>query len=208
MTFQNRVDPWGRLHAVSVRGEYMGNRGILHNEQQQIVTQWRHKSWVTCEREFKDRQRKVFSPGSYTELFFLDEATAFSAGHRPCAECRRARYNEFKALWCSANLETNSPKSVPISKIDELLHSERVNNDGKITFQMEFGAVPEGAFIDMNGTAFLLWQGHLHQWSYQGYSQSDLILSPSAVVTVLTPASIVRLFSKGFKPLVHESAGS
>src|SRR5262245_6877749 len=92
---QNRVDPFGRLHAVEARGTWMGNRGVLHNERGQVVAQWRLKRWITCTLSFKNRWRPVFTPRRYSELFFLDEATAFSAGHRPCAECRRERYNEF-----------------------------------------------------------------------------------------------------------------
>jgi hypothetical protein len=209
MTLQNRVDPWGTLISVPTCGAWLGNRGILHNEQKQIVAPWRHKSWVTCKLEFQGRKREIFSAGHYSELFFLDEATALSAGHRPCAECRRERYNEFKALWCAANLGAISLSAVPISQIDKQLHSERaVRCGGKVTFQSELKAVPAGAFIAINGVAFLHWLGRLHQWSPCGYSQPHLSLSPSAVVTVLTPASIVRLLQHGFEPQVHESARS
>lgn len=209
MNKQNRVDPWGKLNSVSARGKWLGNRGILHNEQQQVVAPWRHQSWVTCELDFQGRKREIFSPGNYSELFFLDEATALSAGHRPCAECRRERFNEFKARWCAANIEVTLPSSVPISQIDKQLHLERaVRGGGKVTFQSEFKAVPAGAFIEINGVAFLLWLGRLHQWSPHGYSQTSVVLSPSELVTVLTPASIVRLFQHGFEPQVHESAHS
>lgn len=207
MALQNRVDPWGKLNSVSARGAWLGNRGILHNEQKNIVVPWRHKSWVTCKLEFQGRKREVFSVGNYSELFFLDEATAFSAGHRPCGECRRDRYKEFKALWCLANLGVTSPAAVPISQIDKQLHLERaVRGGGKVTFQAELKVVPEGAFIELNGVAFMLWLGQLHQWTPHGYIQPDLTMSPSSVVTVLTPASIVRLLMHGFKPQVHESA--
>ena len=71
MSLQNRVDPWGNLHAVNARGSWMGNRGILHNADKQIITQWRHKQWVTCALSFKGRQREIFAPNSYSELFSL-----------------------------------------------------------------------------------------------------------------------------------------
>jgi hypothetical protein len=209
MTLQNRVDPWGKLNAVSARGAWLGNRGIIHNENKEIVAQWRHKAWVTCKLEFKGAKRTLFGQGSYTELFFLDEATALSAGHRPCAECRRDRYNEFKSLWCLANLEDASTTSVPIANIDKQLHSERALRGGeKVTFQTEFGTLPDGVFVDIKGISFLLWQGILLEWSPHGYSKSDLAINSTDVVTVLTPASIVKLFSKGFKPQVHETAVS
>jgi hypothetical protein len=85
MPFQNRVDPYGELHAVPTRGAWLGNRGILHDDAQRIVVPWRLKRWLICTLHFKDRHRAVFTPHRYSELFFLDEATAFAAGHRPCA---------------------------------------------------------------------------------------------------------------------------
>ena len=97
--FQNRVDPWGAFHAVSNRGTLMGNRGILHNAEQVIVSRWKSKRWLTCALHFKVIRRQVFSPGNYSELFFLDEATAFAAGHRPCNDCRRDRLKDFREAW-------------------------------------------------------------------------------------------------------------
>lgn len=209
MPLQNRVDPWGSLQSVPARGAWLGNRGILHDENKQVVAPWRHKSWVTCKLEFQGRKREIFSPGKYSELFFLDEATALSAGHRPCAECRRERYNEFKAIWCAANLENGSSTDIPVAQIDKQLHMERaVRGGGKVTYRTDFGAVPAGAFIEIGGVAFLLWQGCLHQWSVHGYSLSNLAPSQLDVVTILTPASIVRVLQHGFRPQVHDSASS
>jgi hypothetical protein len=96
MPLQNRVDPYGRLQAVGTRGAWMGNRGVLHDEAKKIVSAWRSKRWITCALEFRGRRREVFAPHRYSELFFLDEATSLAAGHRPCAECRRNRYKEFR----------------------------------------------------------------------------------------------------------------
>ena len=103
MPLQNRVDPYGKLHAIAARGAWMGNRGILHDDEKRIVAPWRLKRWITCALTFRGRKRQVFAPHRYSELFFLDEATSFAAGHRPCAECRRERYNEFRAAWFEAN---------------------------------------------------------------------------------------------------------
>ncbi len=100
MPLQNRVDPHGQLHAVSARGTFMGNRGRLHNAEQQIVSPWKIKPWITCALSFKGYQRgRMMMQNSYTELFFLDEPTAYAAGHRPCAECRRPAYKLFKEAW-------------------------------------------------------------------------------------------------------------
>lgn len=207
MTKQNRVDPWGRLNAVAAKGSWLGNRGILHNDRQEIVAPWRHKSWVTCRLDFRGVKREIFSPGSYSELFFLDEATALAAGHRPCAECRRQRYNEFKELWCTANLDGAQASKVPIAAIDERLHAERAASGGqKVTFQTELQAIPPGTMIELDGAAYLYWARRLHQWSPEGYSPSRIMTTPTMRVTVLTPASIVKVLRLGFVPQVHPSA--
>ena len=203
MPLQNRVDPWGNLIAVEARGAWMGNRGILHDAQQQIIAPWKHKAWVTCQLEFQGRRRTIFSPNNYSELFFLDEATAFSAGHRPCAECRRARYKAFKEAWCAAN---GVELSTPIAQIDKQLHAERAaRGGGKITFTLDFERVPDGAFIDGNGHALLKWRTVLKRWSPTGYENAHATFDPQESVTVLTPQSIVRLYAAGFSPQVHAS---
>ena len=99
MPLQNRVTPFGELIATPARGTLMGNRGCLHDAQQRIRRTFAVKRWIICVLEFKGRHRQVMAPGQYTELFFLDEATALAAGHRPCAECQRARYDLFRAHW-------------------------------------------------------------------------------------------------------------
>lgn len=209
MPLQNRVDPWGRLNAVPERGAWMGNRGILHGEDRRVLAPWRHQAWVTCRLEFKGRHREVFSPHRYSELFFLDEATAFAAGHRPCAECRRERYEEFKGLWCEANLGVSDPRVVPVARIDRRLHAERASRGGgKVTFRARFGELPDGAFIEHGGGAWLLWGGALCRWSPAGYSRPGLELAGADVVTVLTPASVVKVFERGLRPRVHASAFS
>src|SRR6202451_2054834 len=96
---QNRVTPFGDLVATPERGTFMGNRGVLHDAEGRIKRVWQLKRWIVCVLEFRGRKRQVMTPGRYTELFFLDEATALAAGHRPCAECRRQRFNAFRDAW-------------------------------------------------------------------------------------------------------------
>lgn len=207
MTLQNRVDPWGCLHAVHARGSMLGNRGRLHNEDRQIVTQWQRPAWVTCELEFNGHRRDVFGANTYSELFFLDEATALSAGHRPCATCRRARYDEFKSKWLVANNTRMSPASSSIIEIDKILHAERVDRSGaKITFDAALSTLPLGAFAEINGEALLVWSRGLTRWSFSGYSTVQVPIDPSTRVRVLTPDSIVRTLVAGFRPTVHPSA--
>jgi hypothetical protein len=130
MPLPNRVDPWGNILAVSARGTFLGNRGILHNDKNRIIKPYQHQSWVTCSLKFKNRKRKFMSPGAYTELFFLDEATAFAAGHRPCGECRRDRYNDFKDYWVKANIE-NQASDIKVSVINKTMHKERIKKKKK-----------------------------------------------------------------------------
>lgn len=206
MPLQNRVDPWGRLHAVEPRGTLLGNRGILHNAQKEIIATSARKGWVTCLLEFEGRQRQVFSTGSYSELFFLDEATAFSAGHRPCAECRRERYNEFKSAWVKANSGLVRSQNPPITEIDKVMHADRaVRGGGKVTFDAPLADLPQGTFIDCGGEALLLWGRGLLRWSFEGYSGHQAAL-PGNLVCVLTPRSVVQTFRSGFVPTVHASA--
>ncbi len=173
MPTQNKVDPWGNIHAVKSRGMFLGNRGVLHNENQDIVATHRIKGWVTCLLEFKDRKREIMTPNRYTELFFLDEATAFSAGHRPCAECRRTRYNEFKEKWLEAN-DKNLPGKRPIApNIDTIIHDERIHNRQKVTYTSTINTLPDGTIVDINSKAFLIWGNELFEWSFRVYKESN-----------------------------------
>ena len=207
MTLQNRVDPWGHLHAVSARGSMLGNRGRLHNEHRQIVSQWQRPAWVTCELQFNGRHRDVFGANTYSELFFLDEATALSAGHRPCATCRRVRYDEFKSRWLLANNTRLSMPNLSVMEIDKVLHAERADVDGtKTTFEAPLSSLPLGVLVEINGEALLAWRQGLTRWSFSGYSATKVRPAPSTLVRVLTPNSVVRTLAVGFCPAVHPSA--
>lgn len=208
MPLQNRVTPTGRLEAVPARGAWTGNRGIIHNDRREVVAQWRSKAWITCVLNFQGRRRKVFSPGHWTELFFLDEATAFAAGHRPCAYCRRPRYREFIDAWGRANPSLFDTPRPLATRIDACLHDERVApGREKRTSRERFGALPPGTFIVVDDTPFLLWDGRLLPWSHDGYGQPLRKPGDGEDVAVLTPPSIVAMFRAGFEPQVHESAG-
>src|SRR5262249_48279462 len=122
---QNRVNPFGDLIAVPDRGTFMGNRGILHDTWGRIRRPWTVKRWLVCVLEFRGRKRTVMTPNRYTELFFLDEATALAAGHRPCAECRHARYIAFRDAWAKGRGRSRSPRP-SADDMDNVLHAERV----------------------------------------------------------------------------------
>jgi hypothetical protein len=197
---QNRVDPRGDLIKTTARGTWMGNRGVIHDEHQQIVRPFKLKAWLICLLQFKDRRRAVMTPDRYTELFFLDEATAFSGGHRPCAECRRKAFNRFKTFWIEANPEYGFNERTPIWKIDEILHKERINRSGvKITHSEDAKSLPNGTFILHGNRPFLYADGLFFRWTPEGYDDG-IILTTTGKVDVLTPKSVVNTFRAGYKP--------
>jgi hypothetical protein len=208
MPLQNRVTPSGELVAVPARGLLMGNRGILHDEHRRIVRPWQVRRWIACVTEFRGRHRQVMRPHSYTELFFLDEATAFAAGHRPCAECRHADYQRFRAAWAAWS---GAPASA--DAMDDVLHADRLEGHGahqrQRTYRVdpeELAALPDGTFISLDGAAWLLWRGHRLAWSAAGYTARRALPTLAGDVTVLTPRAVVAVLRAGYRPMVHPSA--
>jgi hypothetical protein len=203
---QNRVDPRGALHTVAERGMLMGNRGILHGANKKIVKQWQHKSWVACDLNFPGPKRKLFSAGNYSELFFLDEVTSLSAGHRPCGFCQRPRYQLFKDAWFKSNSFSEDSALNTIGVLDKALHAERaVRGGGKVTYSANLADLPVGAMFDSDGAIYLNWSSGYLPWSFAGYG-SPVTIAPSVSVNVLTPISVVRMFQNGFLPTVHVTA--
>lgn len=197
MPLQNRVTPWGEIVAVAGRGTIMGNRGVLHNDRRTIVRDWQVKRWIACVLDFKGVRRPVMSPRTWTELFFLDEATAFAAGHRPCAYCRNADYKRFRSLW-----EALFGNVLNVDAIDAELHAERTDGRKKRTWRANISTLPDGTFVAVDGIARILWRGHLAAWSDSGYTGS--IVAPAHLeADVLTPRSIVAIFRSGYVPAVH-----
>jgi hypothetical protein len=177
----------------------MGNRGLLHDAHGRIQRPYRLKAWLTCQLAFKGIYRKILSPGQYTELFFLDEVTAFAAGHRPCCECRREDFKRFKKFWLAGNPSYGFSESVAIGQIDEILHGERINSQGeKVRYQEDLSNLPEGCLIDLEGSPFLVTSKGLWQWTAFGYR--TLSEPPKRhMVSVLTPKSIVQSLRAGYK---------
>ena len=197
---QNRVDPFGNLIKTEARGSWTGTRGLLHNDEQEILRPFRLKAWLTCKLEFKGRKRKMMSPDRYTELFFLDEATAFAAGHRPCCECRRDDFNKFKSLWLKANPGYGFDKKVSIQKIDGIIHEERINKDrSKISFEESIHNIPDGSFVLFDNDPHVVFNKQLFLWSPFGYAKG-ITLPHAEKLIVLTPVSIVNTFRVGYLP--------
>lgn len=213
MPLQNRVTPEGDIVATPCRGLLMGNRGgALHLPHKTLGSRrWVTKQWIACVLEFKGRHREVMQPNRYTELFFLDEATALAAGHRPCFECRRKDADHFAELWARARRARARARA---PAMDEVLHAERMQEDrSKRTFRARLGDIPSGAFVrygEHEGGGkprpHLVLGQHLLAWSAAGYTA---LVSPSAIaeeVDVLTPPSIVAVLSAGYHPMLHPSA--
>lgn len=211
MPRQNRVTPWGTIIATPERGTLLGNRGCLHDDRQHIVREWQRKAWVTCLLEFKGRRRAVMSPGRYTELFFLDEATALAAGHRPCGTCRRDRFRQFIELWIDANPALFHSRRGRTTAIDDVLHAERVDEHGrKRIHSARTGDLPVGAMVAVPGEnrPLLVGEGSVFEWHPSGYRPGPARLPRGTPVAVLTPSSVVNVLRAGYRPLLHPSAGS
>ena len=171
----------------------MGNRGILHDDHQRVGRKFALKRWIVCLLEFKGRRRVVQQPGNYTELFFLDEATAFAAGHRPCFECRRPDAKQF--------LSRSGFRSCP--ELDAQLHFERL---GVREMVEDWDSLPDGAFVSLGDVAYLAWGGRLFRWSFDGYELADLD-SALGEFEVLTPPTTLGVLRSGYRVQVHRSAG-
>ena len=207
MPRQNRVTPFSTLIATPARGTLTGNRGCLHDEHGQIRRSYQGQRWIICLLEFKGRRRAIMQPGRYTELFFLDEATALAAGHRPCAECQRNRFNLFREFWAKGSPELTNAVRPAATVIDTVLHHERTAIDlEQRGLCQPIGDLPDGAFVTNDEqTAYLVLDQRLWQWKPDGYQRTatDTVDSP---MRVLTPASIVRALSAGYPVNIHPSA--
>ena len=180
----------------------MGNRGILHGDDQSLGTsRWKHHAWVTCVLSFKGVRRSLMSPGRYTELFFADEAVALAAGHRPCAECRRADFNRFQAAFSAGQGSVN--KKIPAPEMDKLLHKARVNSRSRaqITHRAEFASLPDGAFFKVLSSEppLLLRDGQIWMWGFEGYTLYNGAMTSE--VEVLTPKPTVDALRAGYRLL-------
>lgn len=200
MTLQNRVDPFGNIIKTLERGTFMGNRGLLHNNKKEICRSYKTNAWITCLLAFKGRRRVVMAPGKYTELFFMDEATSFAAGHRPCFECRRGEADVFKSHWLNGNAAYGLHAQTSIKEIDKVLHKERITkNKVKLTFEEPLVSLPNGTFVIWGNEPYLIKDGAMYAWSSAGYGKA-ISFPLLEKVAVLTPKSIVNAFKNGYIP--------
>ena len=201
MPLQNRVTPSGDIIATPHRGLFTGNRGIIHDPATKTLTRrWAGKAWLICLCEFRGRRRKVMGGRSWTELFFLDEATALAAGHRPCFFCRREDANRFRAAW----EQGNGGGDVLAAEIDTVLHRERFASSNRLhSLAKPLGELPDGAMVQAGGESYLIAQGRALLWTPAGYREPPNTIEAALL---LTPPSTLRALSSGYRPLLHPSA--
>ncbi len=203
MPLQNRVDPFALIHAVSDRGMFMGNRGgCFHIKDQRLTsTHWKTRQWITCVTQHKDWHREMMQPNLYTELFFLDEATALAAGHRPCYLCRHKDAVRFRAALVRSGTFGPSPRA---SEISDAITGEiqAVLNLKTARQPAETASLPDGAMFTTGAAAYLKWQGFAHKWDFSGYAApTDL---PAHAVR-LTPTATCAALAHGYRPAIHPS---
>jgi hypothetical protein len=203
MPLQNRVTPTGDIIATPHRGMFTGNRGIIHDPATRtlLARRWASQAWLTCVCDFQGRRRAVMSGRSWTELFFLDEATALAAGHRPCFFCRREDANRFRAAWDRGN----DLSQVRAHEIDAMLHRERLQAGKKRLHRLDrpLNELPEGAMVQRASECYLIRRGRPLLWSPAGYQQIDTELQRAVL---LTPPSTLRALAAGYRPVLHPSA--
>ena len=208
MPFQNRVTPLGELIADPARGLVYGNRGCLHDEHGRIRRRFSGKRWIACRLEFRGWHRgPLMQPDRFTELFFLDEATAFAAGHRPCALCRHEDYGRFVEIWRDLH-----PGQVGADAIDGQLHDERVDPStlGQRHHRASLGDLPDGAFVLRHEEPWIVLDKELLRWTPAGYV--DRVPRPTGQASVvITPPSLIAVLRSGWRslmPVFHRSAGA
>jgi hypothetical protein len=203
MPLQNRVTPSGEIVSTPQRGLFTGNRGIIHDPATKTLLnrRWSSRAWITCTCEFRGRRRDVMATRSWTELFFLDEATAFAAGHRPCFYCRRDDANAFRAAWEAGN----GRSGVRAPEMDAVLHRERLDGRNKRLHElpMPLHALPDGVMVQAGKDSYLIAHGRALLWTWDGYREVRDALSDAAL---LTPPSTLGAFVAGYRPVLHPSA--
>ncbi len=203
MPLQNRVTPRGEIVAVAARGLFTGNRGIIHDPETRTLQnkRWTNRAWIVCACDFRGRRRDVMGTRSWTELFFLDEATAFAAGHRPCFYCRRVDAMLFRAAWADGN-GVATPSA---NDIDRVLDCERRDGRAKRRHPLSMppALMPDGVMLADGMDCYLVAKGRALRWSFDGYEAAAL---PSGELAMLTPPSTLRALTAGYQPVLHGSA--
>lgn len=211
MPLQNRVDPFGEIHAVASRGMFTGNRGVIHDPATKTLLnrRWTTKAWIICECDFRGRKREVMGRNApsgragWTELFFLDEVTALAAGHRPCFYCRRERATEFARCFAAGQ----GRETITAPEMDAVLHRERWasrRGHDRDASALDLSGLPTGATVAADGQVYAKADAGWLEWSFEGWLPASEL---TADVTLLTPETTVLALAEGYAPVWHPSAG-
>lgn len=212
MPRRNRVDPFGDLHAVPERGLFTGNRGCLVDDHERVVRHHRGDLWITCVTEFRGRRVGLARPNRWTPLFFLDDAVALAAGHRPCGECRVADYRAYRDAVSAGVGAAATDGRLRAGDLDGRLRRERLRRGrgleraaDRITWTAPAADLPDASVVVIAGVAHLLVGGAARPFSFAGWGPPVPI--PGGELTVLTPPTSVLALRHGFRPTLHPSAG-
>jgi hypothetical protein len=204
------VDPWGDLHAVAARGLFTGNRGCVVDDHEQVVRHHGSALWITCATRFRDWRWPLARPRRWTPLFFLDDAVALAAGHRPCATCRHADYTAYRDAVTRA---TGAPAPLLAAQLNARLHAERlrrgrglVRAGDRIVWRTRYADLPDGTVVVApDGGCRLVRADRLLAFGFEGWGQATR--RPAAgEATVLTPPTSVAALTHGYSPVLHPSA--
>ncbi|MDN5768606.1 MAG: hypothetical protein L0H96_20645 [Humibacillus sp.] len=203
----NRVSPLGRIIAAPGRGGWMGNRGVLHagTGARETVRSHRGRAWITCVLDFRGRRVPQWQPGRYTPLFFLDEAVSLAAGHRPCAECRRADFNEFRSAWAQF---TGDAVPLRAPQLDAVLHGQRLPLGGRERrlVRSSWSDLPDGAFVLIEQGPAVVVQNQLTPWRSDNTYGSPVARPRSGTASVITPPASLGALHAGYAVQIDDSA--
>jgi len=206
---RNRVDPWGDLHAVEARGMFTGNRGCVVDDKEQVVRHHGSALWITCLTKFRDWRWPLARPRRWTPLFFLDDAVALAAGHRPCATCRPADYAAYRD---AVTHSLAAPSPLLATQLNQRLHAERhrsgrglVRAHDRILWAAPYAELPDGAVVVVEGSCRLVVADRLVRYTFEGWG--DAMPRPHrGEATILTPPTSVAALVHGYRPVLHSTA--
>jgi len=216
MPLQNRVDPFGAIHVHPARGLFTGNRGVIHDPATKTLLKrrWSTKAWIVCACAFKGLRREPMGRNApdggagWTELFFLDEVTALSAGHRPCFFCRRQAAVAFARAFASGQ----GCDAINAPAMDAILHAERLACEPSAARAViaDPAALPDGTMLAVGDKAFAHRHGRLLPWRFDGYGPPvpPCCLPVSEALRLLTPPATVAALAAGYTPVWHRTAPS
>jgi hypothetical protein len=197
---QNRVTPFGDIVAIPQRGMFTGNRGIIHDPATRTLLRkrWASRTWLICRCDYKDRRRDAMAGRGWTEFFFLDEAVALAAGHRPCFLCRREAAKAFRGAWAAA-IGMEEPSA---AAMDAVLHRERISGEGRRVHAMPapLRELPSGTVVVVSGAAYTIAAGSAFRWTECGYEPPEAIHDADSL---LTPPSTFMALRVGYRPVLH-----